>query len=194
MNPLTRDDLLGRDAYEAARDDIRRQVMRAKQPRRVHVGGHCTFLFENRETLRYQIHEMLRTEGSWERADAVEEELTAYNPLLPGDGALSVTMLIEYETPEERATELAKLGGIDQHVWLQVGDTDAVLATFDDAQISEDGRVSSVQYIRFTLSPEQQQTLAVDGTVVRLTIDHPAYQAQAVLSEETRKALAADAT
>jgi hypothetical protein len=135
---------------------------------------------------------MLRTEGSWDRADAIEDELTAYNPLLPGTGELSVTLLIEYEMPEERAVALARLGGIERHVWLQVGDAEPVLATFDDAQMS-DGRVSSVQYIRFRLSPAQQQALAAEGTVVRLTIDHPAYQAQAVLAEETRKALAADA-
>jgi len=192
MNPLTRDDLLDKDAYDSSRDDIRRQVMRIKQPRRVHVGDHCTFLFENRETLLCQVHEMLRTEGRWDRADAIEDELTAYNPLLPGTGELSVTLLIEYETPEERAVALARLGGIERHVWLQVGDAEPVLATFDDAQMS-DGRVSSVQYIRFRLSPAQQQALAAEGTVVRLTIDHPAYQAQAVLAEETRKALAADA-
>jgi hypothetical protein len=190
--PLTHDDLLDKEAYEAARNDIRRQVMRIKQPRRVHVGDHCTFLFENRETLKYQVHEMLRAEGTWGKAAAIEDELTAYNPLLPGQGALSVTMLIEYETPEERATELTKLSGIDRHVWLQVGDASPVGATFDNAQMS-DGRVSSVQYIRFTLSPAQQQALSAKGTVVRLTIDHPAYQAQAVLSEDTRKALAADA-
>jgi len=190
--PLTRDDILDRQTYEATRDEIRRRVMHAKQPRRVHVGDHFTFLFENRETLTYQVHEMLRTEGSWDRASAIDEELAAYNPLLPGEGELSATMLLEYETPEQRAVVLAELRGIDQHVWLQVGDAEPVRATFDDAQMSE-GRVSSVQYIRFRLAPAQQQAMATDGTVVRLKVDHPAYQAQAVLSEESRKALAADA-
>jgi hypothetical protein len=191
MEPLTLDDLLDKNTYTTAREQIRRAVMHQKQQRRVHVGDHCTFLFENRDTLRYQVQEMLRAEDSWERPGALEEELESYNPLIPVNGELSATVLLEYETEEERVQILPQFIDIDQHVWLVIGDTPKVLATFDRGQINEQ-KISSVQYVKFALTAAQQELLATDGTVVRLQIDHPAYQAQAVLSEYTRKALASD--
>jgi hypothetical protein len=100
-------------------------------------------------------------------------------------------MMIEYVTAAERAVQLPRFVQIDRHVWLQIGDTPPVLATFDRGQIDEH-KVSSVQYIKFALSDEQRRLLAADGTVVRLRIDHPAYTAQAVLSEESRKAISRD--
>jgi hypothetical protein len=135
---------------------------------------------------------MLRTEDSWSRPGALEDELDAYNPLIPGADELSATLMLEYETPAERAVALPRFIGLDRHVWLQVGETPRVLATFDRGQIDERA-VSSVQYVKFALTPVQVALLATDGTVVRLVVDHPAYQAQAVLGEETRRVLAADA-
>ena len=191
MHPLTNADIVGQDEYERMRPEFRRRVMVLKTRRRVSIGDHCTLHFENRETMRYQVHEMLRTEDSWTRPGAIDDELRAYNALIPHTGELSATMMLEYETAQERALILPRLVGIDQHLWLQIGDTTPVLAAFEHSQI--DGvKISAVQYLKFALSSDQIETLQTDGTVLRVVIDHPAYRAQAVLSEETRKAIADD--
>lgn len=192
MNSLTRADILDKHTYEQQRPDIRRRVMLQKARRRVMVGPHCTVHFENRDTMHYQVQEMLRAEESWTRERAIEDELSAYNPLIPAPGELSATLMLEYETPEERARMLPQFVRIDEHVWLHIGDAPPVLATFDRGQI-DSHKVSSVQYIKFALEGEHLRLLALEGTVVRLTIDHPAYTAQSVVSEDTRRALAADA-
>ena len=191
MQPLTHADILAADDYARTRDELRRQIMVQKDRRRVLVGDHCSVHFENRDTLRYQVHEMLRVEHSWTKPGAIDDELHAYNPLLPGHGELSTTVMFEYETAESRAEQLSKLTGIDRHFWLVVGDAPRIPGQFDRMQISE-GKISSVQFVRFALDRRQRELLSTDGTVVRIVIDHPAYQAQAVLGETTRKAIAED--
>jgi hypothetical protein len=191
MSPLSASDLMSAADYQRERDGLRRRTMVLKDRRRVIVGGHCSVHFECRETLRYQVLEMLRAEGSWDRPGAVEDELTAYNPLLPGDGELSATVMFEYETPVVRAVQLAALSGIDRHLWLVVGHTPPVLAQFDGRQMAA-GKISSVQFVRWRLDALQVTRLAAEGTVVRILIDHPHYQAQSVLSEQTRKEIAQD--
>ncbi len=191
MQTLMQNDILGKAEYEQSRDQFRRRVMVQKDRRRVPLGDHCTILFENRDTLLYQVQEMLRAEDSWARPGAIEAELEAYTPLLPGDGDLSATLMLEYEVPAERARMLERLIGLEHHVWLCVGDAEPIRGTFDTRQMDE-GKISSVQYVRFALDPARRALLAADGTVVRLVIDHPDYAAQAVLSEETRKAIAKD--
>ena len=188
---LTKADILGKAAYEQARPDFRRRVMVQKDKRRVPVGNNCTIHVENRDTMHYQVQEMLRAENSWQRQGAVEEELEAYNALIPGPGELSATMMLEDETAAERARMLPQLVGIERHLKLQIGDTPPIVAAFDRGQIDEH-KVSSVQYVKWTLSEEQVRVLGADGTVVRIVIDHPAYTAQAILSEETRKAISQD--
>ena len=165
--------------------------MTQKDKRRVLVGEHMTFLFENRDTMLYQVQEMLRAEGSWLRPGAVEEELEAYNALIPATGELSATMMLEYATAAERALMLPQFVRIEEHLRLHIGDAAPLFASFDRGQIDEH-KVSSVQYVKWTLSPEHRHLLSLDGTVVRLVVDHPAYTAQSVLSEETRKAIARD--
>lgn len=191
MNLLTEADILDKAAYEAARDAFRRRIMVMKDKRRVAVGEHVTIHFENRDTMHYQVQEMLRAEESWLRPGAIADELEAYNPIIPQHGELSATMMIEYATAAERAIHLPQFVQIDRHVWLQIGDSAPILATFDRGQIDEH-KVSSVQYIKFALDDEQRRLLATDGTVVRIRIDHPAYTAQAVLAEESRKAICRD--
>jgi hypothetical protein len=191
MEMIRKEDVLGRADYERMRPDFRRRVMALKNKRRVPVGDHATLHFETRDTMLYQVHEMLRAEDSWDREGAVEDELAAYNPLIPGGGELSATLMLEYETPAERSHHLQALLGLDRHLWLHVGDSEPVAAVFDDAQVSPT-RISSVQYVRWAVSGAQQRLLASDGTVVRIVIDHPHYQAQAVLGEETRKEIARD--
>lgn len=191
MHVLTPADILGKTDYEAARPDLRRRMMVLKQKRRVLVGDHCSVHFECRETMRYQVQEMLRAEDSWHRAGAVEDELEAYNPLIPQPGELSATVMFEYETAEERRTELPKLVGIDRHVWFKVGDLEPVLAVFDRHQIDSRG-VSSVQYVRWRLDRARLDLLGSEGTAVRLILDHPAYSAQAVIAEDTRREIMSD--
>lgn len=192
MKLIQKDEIVGATDYEQMRPGFRRQIMALKNKRRVRVGDHVTVHFETRDTMLYQIYEMLRVENSWDRPDAVEDELEAYNPLIPQRDALSATMMIEYETPEERTHHLEALVGLDdEHLWLEVGDAGRVAAVFDNAQVSPT-RISSVQYIRWPLGDEHRRQLAIDGTVVRIVIDHPHYPAQAVLGEETRKELARD--
>jgi hypothetical protein len=191
MNLLTQDDILDRTAYEEARPDFRRRIMLEKSRRRVPLGAHCTVHFESRDTMRYQVHEMLHAESSWNRPGAVDEELLAYNALIPGQGRLSATLMLEYETPEERAVALPAFVGLDRHLTLKVGETDPILAIFDRGQIDAQG-VSSVQYIKWILDESQRALLKTDGTVVRLILDHPFYRAQAILGEESRKAIMND--
>lgn len=192
MPALTTADITSKTEYEAMRPEFRRTIMATKRRRLVLLGDHCSLHFENRDTMWYQVHEMLRAEDSWTRPGAAEDELHAYSPLVPSAGELSATMMLEYETPEERATELPKFVGIDRHLWIEIGALPPVRATFDRGQIDDRG-VSSVQYVKWQLSPAHVDALGIDGTVVRLRMDHPAYVAQAVVSEETRKELSADA-
>jgi hypothetical protein len=191
MTALTAADVWGKADYERMRGDFRRAIMVRKHQRRVLVGDHCSVHVECRETMHYQVQEMLRAEDSWDRPGAVEDELEAYNPLIPGRGELSATMMFEYTTPEERQIHLPKFVGIDRHVWLRIGDTEPLLAVFARGQIDERG-VSSVQYVKWRLDEARVALLGQEGTVLRLVIDHPAYTAQAVLSEETRREIATD--
>jgi hypothetical protein len=191
MQPITKDEILTKEQYETARSDVRRRVMTLKGKRRVPIGDHATLHFETRDTMLYQVHEMLRAEDSWLRQGAVEDELEAYNPLIPSGDELSATLMLEYETVEQRTHHLRELLGLDHRVWLQVGDAEPVLAEFDQAQVSP-ARISSVQYIKWPIDPERARLLRTAGTVVRVVIDHPHYSAQSVLSEETRQEIAGD--
>lgn len=191
MSLLTPADIRGKAEYEAARPDARRRAIATKQKRRVLVGDHCSVHFESRDTMWYQVQEMLRAEDSWNRPGAVEDELSAYNALIPKPGELSATIMFEYETPEERQEFLPKLVGVDRHVWLKIGDLDPVLAEFDRGQIDDRG-VSSVQYVRWRLDPARVALLGQDGTVVRVLLTHPALTAQSVLSEESRREIMRD--
>ena len=191
MKTIEKSEILSKEEYERRRPDFRRRIMTLKGRRRVPLGDHATLHFETRDTMLYQVHEMLRAEDSWLRQGAVEDELEAYNPLVPSGGALSATLMIEYETPEQRAHQLRELLGIDRHLWLVVSDTEPVLAKFDSAQVSPT-RISSVQYVRIQLDGDRIRRIGEEGTVVKVVLDHPSYRAQAVLSEETRRELAGD--
>jgi hypothetical protein len=191
MEPIRLDEILSPDEYERIRPETRRRIMALKARRRVPLGEHATLHFETRQTMWYQVHEMLRAEGSWARPGAAAAELEAYNPLIPHDGNLSATLMFEYDSPAERAVKLAELVGIEGHLRLLIGDAPPVVAVFDAAQ-SSPTKISSVQYVKFPLTPQHAALVGREGTVLKVVLDHPAYQAQAVLGEETRKELAAD--
>lgn len=188
---LSRNDIPTAAEYEQTRDQYRRQILVQKQPRRVLIGSNCSIHFENRDIMRYQVLEMLRAEGTFANDDSIEDELHAYNPLITQPGSLSATLMFEYPTEEERQEHLTALVGIDRHVWFQVGDSPRVPGQFDQGQIDVH-KVSSVQFIKFELTSDQQKLINTSGTVLRIAIDHPHYQGVAVLGEETRRAIAQD--
>lgn len=172
--------------YERIRDGWRPSIMSLKDRRRVRVGDHLTFLFENRETVLYQIQEMMRVERITGETE-IRHELKTYNELIPAQGELSACLLIEYETPEERAVKLRELMGLDKHIWFEVAGARA-LARFDDRQIG-DTRISSVQYLKWTLTPEMQSGWSAGA---RIAVDHPYYHVTRELSAAELEELSRD--
>lgn len=191
MEKLTAGDLLSLEAYARERDAFRARVLAHKQPRTVHLGEHLTLLFEDRLTIQYQIQEMLRVERIFE-PDGIQDELDAYNPLIPDGANLKATMLIEYADPAERIRRLAELRGIEGGVTLQIADLPAVVAIADeDLPRSNAQKTSAVHFLRFELSPEQVAAFK-RGAPATLAVHHPAYQARVELDGATREALARD--
>lgn len=186
---LTRADLLEPAAFAAARNKLQAAVIAAKAARRVPLGEHMTFLFENHATIAWQIQEMARVEGL--HGDALDHELATYNPLLPTATSLSATLLIEYADPDERQQELVRLRGLHQHVFLDLDGLPRVPARFDESQFG-DRRISSVQFLRFDLSPAALAALGDLQRGARLACDHPVYQEQVELGRGTRGALLDD--
>jgi len=177
MKPIEVSEIKNIAEYELERPELRPKMIALKDRRRVRVGGHLTFLFENRETVRYQIQEMARIERM-ALPQAIRHEVDTYNELIPRPGELSACLLIEYESPRERDVRLRELRGLEEHVWIAVADLAPTRATFDTRQIATD-RLSSVQYIKFPLTPEQRARWASGA---RIVIDHPSLQAEQPLT------------
>jgi len=189
MTPLQLSEFPPLDRFAHVRGRLRDAVIAHKAKRRVAVGERVTLLFEDRETIRWQILEMCRVEGTRDAA-ALHQEIEVYNELIPGEGELSATLFVEITDSQDIRRELDRLVGLDEHVALLVGD-EAVTARFDPKQMDED-RISAVQYIRFSLSPDQIRRFEAPGAQVRIRVDHPRYQWEATLSEVTRRSLCVD--
>ncbi len=187
MRPIELSEVCNIAEYEGLRKQWRPQVMALKERRRIAVGEHLTFLFENRETVRYQIQEMMRIERITE-PEAIAHEVATYNELIPQPGELSATLLIEYASAEERDVKLRELLGLEKHIWLAVNGTARIPARFDERQIATD-RLSSVQYVKFRLSEEQVERWRQG---VSLICDHPAYRAERVLTKAELEELGQD--
>jgi hypothetical protein len=190
IRPVTLDDVVGLDRYEAIRDTVRRRVIDLKRARRVSVGPEVTFVFENHDTIYFQIQEMLRAERITD-LDAVREELAVYNALLPRPGELSATMLIEITDSERVADRLLSFIGIDEAVWLHVGESQRVGADFEPGRSRED-KLSAVQYVRFAVPPPARRAFLDPSVAVRLAIDHPNYRAAAAVEGGVRASLGED--
>lgn len=186
MQPLTTTDLWPLPVYEGVRDQFRREVIAAKQQRRVAVGPFITLIFENRLTVKFQIQEILRVERIT-APEAVREELEGFNEMLPGAGELSATLLIELQGEDAAVkAQLAKLSGLGDHVWLEVAGA-RTRGIFEDGR--DDGqRVSAVQYLRFGLGSREK----LEAGPAALVIDHPEYRHRQELTEATRRSLAQD--
>ncbi|MGE0826918.1 MAG: DUF3501 family protein [Candidatus Binatia bacterium] len=190
MQKITLDEISGAERYEKIRDEFRRRIIELKKDRRLSVGDYITFVFENRETILFQIQEMLRAERITD-IDKIRFEVDIYNDLIPGDGELSSTMLIEITEQDRIRPELVKLIGIDTAVSLQIGNHIVVPALFEGGRSTEDN-LSAVQYVRFALSSEAQAAFRDEQNEVCLVINHPNYQAQAVFPPSMQRSLAAE--
>jgi hypothetical protein len=193
MRELQLADIVDLDTYERVRPSYRQQIIRHKQTRRVGVGPRVSVLFEDRETLRYQIQEMTRVERTSD-LEKVQIELDVYNDLIPGRNELSATLFIEIPELSQIRSELDRLIGIDEHVALVIdaGGREATRAAarFDERQMEED-RISAVHYLRFSLTEEQAERFGA-GARVSLQISHPHYQHEAELGPATRESLLRD--
>ena len=189
---ITRDSLLSLEAYAKARAEFRARVLAHKKPRTVHLGDHVTLIFEDELTIRYQIQEMLRIEKTFEEY-GIQEELDAYNPLVPDGSNFKATMLIEYEDPVERAEALARLVGIERGVWVQVEGLPPVNAIADeDLPRETESKTAAVHFLRFELAADMVAALR-RGENLAIGVDHPQYQARiAFVPPATREALVAD--
>jgi hypothetical protein len=181
MKPVTREELLDLTAYEKARPRIQARILEEKAPRRVHLGDALTFLFENRETVRYQIQEMIRAERMVKEAD-IAHELETYNELLGREGELGAALLIEIDDPKVRDVKLREWMGLPGSLYVKTSSGRKVKATFDARQVGDD-RLSSVQYLKFDTGGESP---------VAVGSDHPKLHEEVALSPEQRQALETD--
>jgi len=191
MKPLALGEVLSLADYNQVRPRLRPLFMTEKNRRRLAVGEHLTFLFENGQTLWYQVHEILRSEAINSR-DAIQQELDTYNELLPAPGELSATMLIEYQEAAERDAALRRLVGLERHLWFVIGEKRHA-ARFDASQISAD-QISAVQFIRFpvgSVEPQEFVALAKSGGVA-IEVDHAELSVRVPISEAVASALAED--
>ena len=190
MKPITALEVLPVTVYDRVRPLLRPLCIAEKDRRRLAVGQHLTLLFENRQTVWYQIHEILRTERVFEDA-AVNHEIENYNQLIPRAGELFATLLIEYADPAERDAELARLVGLERHLWM-VLDGRRVGARFDERQMSPD-QISAVQFIAFAPDADGERfTELVAADKVAIQVDHPYLAASASITGPLGAALADD--
>jgi hypothetical protein len=188
MNKIGLDDILGYSAYEKVRQQFREDIIEKKKRRRISVGDKVSIVFENRDTVIFQIQEMLRAEKVTD-LDKIREEIAVYNELIPAPGELSATLFLEIEDQANLRDDLLKFLGIDEAVSLKVG-SHVVPGRFEEGR-SKDDKISAVQYVRFLLDVQARQALA-SGEPAELVIDHPNYEARAVLAAEARQSLAED--
>jgi hypothetical protein len=189
--PLKVDDLYTLEQYHKQRDEFRERVLAHKKNRQVAIGPNATLYFEDRLTMQYQIQEMLRIERIFEQ-EAIEEELAAYNPLIPDGSNLKATFMLEFPDVEERRRALASLSGIEDRLFAQVTSQEPVPCFADeDLERSEADKTSAVHFVRFEFGGSDIEALK-QGASLKFFIDHPDYQHESVLSPAQRDALIAD--
>lgn len=181
MKKVERSEILDYVTYEEQRAEIRANAMRAKDLRRIHVGENLTFLFENTETVRYQILEMVRAEKIVKEADILHE-IKTYNELIGNTGELGCTLLVEIDNPTERAEKLTKWVGLPEKLYLKFADGTRSFAQVDERQ-NEDEKISSVQFLKFNCEGK---------TPLAIGCEHEAYQIETALSDEQKAALDED--
>ncbi len=192
MSKLNRSDLWSLEEYSEQRPGFRQKVMQHKKSRQLALGENARLYFEDTLTIRYQVQEMLRIEKVFE-ADGIQEELDAYNPLIPDGHNWKATFMLEYPDVDQRQQMVQKLVDIENKVWMKVGECEKVFAIADeDLERSDGNRTSTVHFMRFELSPAMI-TAALAGEAIFAGIDHPEYAVeQFSVDESVRASLAAD--
>jgi hypothetical protein len=192
MPQITRDSLMTLESYAKVRPAMRAEIIAHKKNRMVELGDHVALVFEDEKTMRYQIQEMLRAERTFEDA-GIQDELDAYNPLVPDGSNWKATMMIQYSDPDARKIALAKLKGIEDRVWVQVAEQPKVFAIADeDLERENEEKTSAVHFLRFELDPTSVAA-AKGGSPIRMGVDLAAYPVEpTTLANNTRAALVVD--
>jgi len=192
MTKLSRTDLYSLEEYSEIRDEFRARVMAHKKNRRLYLGDNLLLLFEDRLVMHYQIQEMLKAEKIFE-ADGIQEELDAYNPLIPDGTNWKATMMIQYADVAERQQMLAKLVGIENRVWLRISNHDKVYPIADeDLERATDDKTSAVHFLRFELTPAMIADIH-KGASISAGVDHENYSVTLdAIPDNVAKSLAED--
>lgn len=188
---ITLEEIPPLDDYAAQRDAFRSRIMVVKKNRHVSIGDNVTLLFENRDTVFYQVMEMLRIEKT-EHREGIQQELDAYNPLIPDGSNWKATMLIEFPEEVERRVQLKSLRNVEHQVWCDVGGRRVIAIADEDLERSDEEKTSSVHFLRFELDAKLRQA-ALDGADIRFGIDHDRYHCNSgILHRQQREALVED--
>src|SRR5687768_4697081 len=190
MRKVAIDDIVGLPGYERIRQDLRRRIIELKQKRRVSLGDRLSLVFENRDTVIFQIQEMLRVENISD-LDKIRQEIATYNQLIPDSGELSATLFLEIEDQTHLREELVKFQAIEEAISLRIA-AYRLEARFEPGRSKED-KISAVHYIRFRFDDQALEAF-ISGTRTELVIDHRNYQAAVVLQPEIQRSLGEDLT
>ena len=192
MQMLTRENLMSLEQYAKARPAFRAEVLAHKRDRQVPIGPNATLYFEDRLTMQYQVQEMLRIERVFE-AEGIEDELSAYNPLIPNGSNWKATFMIEYGNVEERRVALMQMVGIENRVWAQIAGQERVYAVADeDLERTTEDKTSSVHFMRFELTPAMVVAVK-QGAAISMGIEHETYNYTVdAVPENVRRSLVAD--
>ena len=190
MEKLGRADLFSLERYHEIRPEFRARVLAHKRLRQVPIGPNATLYFEDRLTIQYQVQEMLRVERIFE-TEAIEEELAAYNPLIPDGVNLKATFMLEYADPDERRRMLGELVGIEHRVWMGAGGQRVFAVADEDLDRATEAKTSAVHFLRFEVSSEMRSALG-DGATMRFGIDHDRYRHECTPAADSRSVLLAD--
>ena len=190
MDVLKVSDLYGLEQYHKARADFRAKVLEHKKNRQVPLGPNATLYFEDRLTIQYQVQEMLRIERIFE-SEAIEEELAAYNPLIPDGSNFKATFMIEFPDPEERRLALIRFAGIEDDLYLEVEGERSIGIADEDLERTDEGKTSAVHFVRFELSTAMKEAVK-RGASLRFGSEHPEYVHQTEVSAAVADALRRD--
>ncbi len=192
MGMITRSSLLSLEAYHKERPEMRHKAIDERRIRTVHLGEHLTMIFENEFLMRYQIQEMLRVEKTFDDA-GIQDELDAYNPLVPDGSNFKATMMLEYPNEADRKIALSKLVGVEKHVFIEVEGQARVYAIADeDLERSSEEKTSAVHFMRFELTEDMKKVLKA-GAQMMVGCDHKGYPIHVeTLAHETLASLVAD--
>ena len=188
---IQKEDIMSLDVYIKNRKEIRKNIVEFKKDRRISLGPYATFYFESFETMLAQVQEMLYIEKGGD--EQLKDELIAYNPLVPNGKELTATLMFEIDNPVSRSTFLAKVGGIEEKVFMKIdGELIKAVPEKDVDRTSTEGKASSVQFIHFKFNDQQIEKFKSNSSSIELGIDHNEYSHTAKLNDNTVKSLSAD--